>query len=83
LPGAPTDLGSRVEVSHPDLDAFRPGTSVIHPEFGLGRIVAIDGEGSLRKGRVAFAIGPARTFVLAKSPLRPVTKPKAGGPAAR
>jgi DNA helicase-2/ATP-dependent DNA helicase PcrA len=83
LPGAPADLGSRVAGSHPDLEAFCPGTSVIHPEFGLGRIIAIDGEGSLRKGRVAFAIGPARTFVLAKSPLRPVTKPKASGPAAR
>ena len=52
---------------------------VIHPEFGLGQIVAIEGEGSGRKGRVAFAVGPARTFVLAKSPLRPMVMPTPAG----
>ena len=57
-----------------DLDAFRPGVTVIHPEYGLGRIVAIDGAGPNRKGRVAFTVGGERTFVLAKSPLRPVGK---------
>ena len=58
----------------PNPDAFRPGISVVHPEFGLGRLVTVEGEGAGRKGRVAFAVGPARTFVLAKSPLRPVAK---------
>jgi DNA helicase-2/ATP-dependent DNA helicase PcrA len=55
-----------------DLDALRQGVSVLHPEYGLGRIVAVEGAGPNRKGRVAFAVGPERTFVLAKSPLRPV-----------
>ena len=55
-----------------DLNAFRPGVSVLHPQYGLGRIVAIDGAGPNRKGRVAFAVGGERTFVLAKAPLRPV-----------
>jgi len=66
----------------PDPDAFQPGASVVHPEYGLGRLVAIEGEGSGRKGRVAFAVGPARTFVLAKSPLRLVAKlaPDGGSP---
>ncbi len=59
---------------HVNLDLFRPGVRVIHPEYGLGRIEAIEGEGSGRKGRVAFAVGPVRTFVLAKSPLRPMTR---------
>ncbi len=58
-----------------NFDDFQLGVTVVHPEFGLGRIMAIDGEGSGRKGRVAFAVGPARTFILAKSPLRPVIKP--------
>jgi DNA helicase-2/ATP-dependent DNA helicase PcrA len=75
LPGSPSGLAGRWPAAQPDVDVFRPGVSVVHPEFGLGKIVAIDGEGSLRKGRVAFAVGPARTFVLAKSPLRPVAKP--------
>jgi DNA helicase-2/ATP-dependent DNA helicase PcrA len=55
-----------------DLEALRPGVSVLHPDYGLGKIVAVDGAGPNRKGRVAFAVGPERTFVLAKSPLRPV-----------
>jgi DNA helicase-2/ATP-dependent DNA helicase PcrA len=54
------------------LDAFQPGVRVMHPEYGLGRIVAIEGAGPNRKGRVAFALGGERTFVLAQSPLRPV-----------
>ncbi len=56
------------------LDVFRPGVSVMHPEYGIGRIVAIDGAGPNRKGRVAFTLGGERTFVLAKCPLRPVSK---------
>jgi DNA helicase-2/ATP-dependent DNA helicase PcrA len=56
------------------LESFRPGMSVLHPQYGLGRIVAIDGAGPNRKGRVAFTIGGEKTFVLAKSPLRPVGK---------
>ena len=61
-----------------DLDALKPGVSVLHPEYGLGRIVSVDGAGPNRKGRVAFAVGPERTFVLAKSPLRPVGQDRAG-----
>ena len=60
-------------------DDFRVGVTVVHPEFGLGRIVALDGEGSGRKGRVAFAVGPERTFVLAQSPLRAVGRSAQGG----
>ena len=56
-----------------DLDAFRPGVSVLHPQYGIGQVIAIDGAGPNRKGRVAFAVGGERTFVLAKSPLRPVS----------
>jgi DNA helicase-2/ATP-dependent DNA helicase PcrA len=68
----PADLaGAVAEVAgRPDLAAFRPGASVVHPQYGLGRIVAIDGAGPNRKGRIAFAVGGERTFVLAKSPLR-------------
>jgi DNA helicase-2/ATP-dependent DNA helicase PcrA len=55
-----------------DLSSFQPGVCVLHPEYGLGRIVAIEGAGPKRKGRVAFAVGSERTFVLAQSPLRTV-----------
>ncbi len=55
-----------------DLARFRPGVTVRHPEYGLGRLVSIEGAGPNRKGRVAFVGGNEKTFVLAKSPLRPV-----------
>ena len=58
-----------------DLATFHPGGLVIHPQYGLGKLLAIDGLGPNRKGRVAFAVGGERTFVLAKSPLRPVKGP--------
>ncbi len=54
------------------LASFQPGVSVMHPQYGIGRIVAIDGAGPNRKGRVAFTLGGERTFILAKSPLKPV-----------
>jgi DNA helicase-2/ATP-dependent DNA helicase PcrA len=65
------------------IDDFQPGVSVLHPEYGLGRIVAVDGAGPNRKGRVAFAAGPPRTFVLARSPLRPLVKAAQDGQSPR
>jgi len=65
-----------------DLDRFQPGITVLHPDYGLGRIVSIEGAGAQRKGRVAFAVGPERIFVLSKSPLRPLPKPAQNGPSA-
>jgi len=56
-----------------NLNVFQPGVPVMHPQYGLGRIISIDGAGPERKGRVAFTLGGERTFVLSKSPLRPVT----------
>jgi DNA helicase-2/ATP-dependent DNA helicase PcrA len=61
----------------PDLDAFRPGILVVHPQYGIGRITAIEGAGPNRKGRVAFTLAGEKSFLLARSPLRPL----AGGPA--
>ncbi|HZW30397.1 MAG TPA: UvrD-helicase domain-containing protein [Isosphaeraceae bacterium] len=62
-----------------DLAGFQPGVAVLHPDYGLGRIVTVEGAGPHRKGRVRFAVGPERTFVLARSPLRPVTRSTPGG----
>ena len=74
----PSDMGQHpdgaAQASGPpaDLNVFLPGLSVVHPSYGIGRIVAIDGAGPDRKGRVAFTVGGERTFVLAKSPLKPL-----------
>ncbi len=54
------------------LSAFVAGMMVSHPDYGLGRLIAVDGAGPNRKGRVAFAVGGERTFILARSPLKPV-----------
>jgi DNA helicase-2/ATP-dependent DNA helicase PcrA len=53
-----------------DLDTLRPGVAVRHPQYGIGKVMAIDGAGPNRKGRIAFAVGGERTFVLSKTPLR-------------
>ena len=63
LPALPSDEA---------LGAFLPGTSVMHPQYGIGRIISVDGAGPNRKGKVAFTLGGERTFILAKSPLKPV-----------
>jgi DNA helicase-2/ATP-dependent DNA helicase PcrA len=75
LAGAQGQMDAAKSADPVDLDAFQAGVSVLHPVYGLGRIVAVDGAGSNRKGRVAFTVGPERTFILAKSPLRPVARP--------
>ncbi len=79
LADAAGGIGSGPMAGQVNPDQFKPGVRVIHPEYGLGQIVAIEGEGSGRKGRVAFAVGPARIFILAKSPLRPMAVPTQGG----
>ncbi|HEV3167494.1 MAG TPA: 3'-5' exonuclease, partial [Isosphaeraceae bacterium] len=56
------------------LNAIRPGVAVTHPQYGLGRVIAIEGAGPSRKGRIAFVLGGERTFVLAKAPLRLVSR---------
>jgi DNA helicase-2/ATP-dependent DNA helicase PcrA len=72
LPGGRLGENAGHSAGPMNLDLFRVGGSVLHPDYGLGQIVAIEGAGPQRKARVSFAGGSARTFVLAKSPLRPV-----------
>ena len=45
---------------------------VKHPEYGLGKIIALSGMNENRRATVAFASQAGqKTFVLYKSPLRP------------
>jgi len=58
-----------------DPDAFRQDMLVRHPNYGLGRIVALSGAGAARKATVDFPHPTGRKrLVLAKSPLQPVKK---------
>ena len=52
-------------------DVFAQGMAVIHPEHGLGKVVALSGAGKNRRATVRFATAGEKRFVLAHSPLRP------------
>ena len=46
---------------------------VRHPEYGLGKVVALSGSGARRSATVAFASSAGqKKFMLAQSDLRPV-----------
>jgi DNA helicase-2/ATP-dependent DNA helicase PcrA len=64
--------GQAIGVNPVSPEAFHQGMVVSHPEFGLGKIVAIGGSGPKRSATVQFAgvIG-MRKFVLKFSLLRP------------
>jgi DNA helicase-2/ATP-dependent DNA helicase PcrA len=55
-----------------DPSVFRVGMAVVHPEHGLGKVVALSGVGKKRTATVNFAVGAVqRKFVVIHSPLRP------------
>jgi DNA helicase-2/ATP-dependent DNA helicase PcrA len=53
-------------------EVFHQGMVVLHPEYGLGKIVALSGNGLRRTATVSFASSGEKKFVLAQSPLRPM-----------
>jgi DNA helicase-2/ATP-dependent DNA helicase PcrA len=68
------ELAQAVESELPRVspDVFHQGMVVRHPEYGLGKIVALSGSGERRRASVAFAsTAGEKNFVLAKSALRP------------
>jgi DNA helicase-2/ATP-dependent DNA helicase PcrA len=53
-------------------EVFHQGMIVRHPNYGLGKIVALSGNGVKRKATVVFAAGAGeKRFLLVHSPLRP------------
>jgi DNA helicase-2/ATP-dependent DNA helicase PcrA len=70
---APSQTGTGLS---PEL--FHQGMVVLHPEYGLGKIVALSGSGLRRTATVSFASAGEKKFVLAQSALRPM---KGGDPA--
>jgi len=56
-------------------DQFRQAMVVIHPEYGVGRIVSLGGQGAKRTATVQFSEEMGiRSFRLAFSPLRPLKR---------
>ncbi|MHC2070287.1 ATP-dependent helicase [Bremerella sp. T1] len=57
-----------------DPDQFHQSMAVLHPTYGLGKIIAMSGEGAKRTATVQFVTGEQKKFVLAFSELRPASK---------
>jgi DNA helicase-2/ATP-dependent DNA helicase PcrA len=53
-------------------DVFHQGMVVRHPEYGVGKILALSGAGVKRLATVSFPTHGQKKFMLAVSPLRPV-----------
>ena len=53
-------------------DVFQQGMTVIHPEYGPGKIVALSGAGKNRRATIQFATVGQKKIILAHSLLRPV-----------
>ncbi len=56
----------------PDPNAFVQGLRVRHPDYGLGKVVALSGAGSNRTATVNFVTAGDKKFVVARSVLRPL-----------
>ena len=52
-------------------DAFRQGQTVLHPEYGPGKIVALSGLGKNRRATIQFATVGEKKIILAHSAVRP------------
>lgn len=52
-------------------DLFKQGMTVIHPEYGPGKIVALSGEGKNRRATIQFATVGQKKIILAHSTVRP------------
>jgi DNA helicase-2/ATP-dependent DNA helicase PcrA len=72
--GTAADLAGDAAPALPPLspDVFHQGMVVRHPDYGLGKIVALSGAGVRRMATVAFASQAGqKKFMLQQSPLRP------------
>jgi len=71
------EMTAEGEPRPPDPDQFCQGMLVLHPQNGLGHIVALGGAGQGRTATVEFKQPPCRVkFLLAHSPLRPMRAPR-------
>ncbi|MGD9636698.1 MAG: 3'-5' exonuclease, partial [Pirellulales bacterium] len=52
-------------------DVFQQGMTVMHPEYGPGKVIALSGSGKNRRATVQFATVGEKKIILAHSPLRP------------
>lgn len=70
--GAPRSESPRPDGPTISPDLFHQGMAVRHPEYGIGKILALSGAGPRRMATVSFPTAGQRKFMLSVSPLRPV-----------
>jgi DNA helicase-2/ATP-dependent DNA helicase PcrA len=59
-----------------DPESLCPGMLITHPEYGLGKIIGLSGEGRRRSARVQFfSVTREMSFVLVHCQLQPVKSP--------
>ncbi len=64
---------AKVHTAQASPEAFVLGMVVRHPEYGLGKVLALSGSGQRRTATVAFASGAGeKKFMLANSQLSPI-----------
>ncbi|MEW4451853.1 UvrD-helicase domain-containing protein [Bremerella sp. JC817] len=86
VPSVPDSLPSKMLMTAADMvkgpgsarpklnpDKFHQSMAVLHPTYGLGKIVSMSGEGAKRTATVQFVTGEQKKFVLAFSELRPAS----------
>jgi DNA helicase-2/ATP-dependent DNA helicase PcrA len=66
LNAEPTPAHSRVSP-----DVFKQGMTVMHPEYGPGKVVALSGSGKNRRATIQFATVGEKKIILAHSAVRP------------
>ena len=72
LPTADDVVQDEPEVAKVDPNLFRLGMTVVHPEYGPGKIESLSGRGAKRVGTVNFPTAGQKKFVLAFSGIMPV-----------
>ena len=64
--------GSDATNSSVDPNQFQLGMTVMHPEYGPGKVAALSGSGNKRTGTINFATAGSKKFVLVYSGLIPI-----------
>jgi DNA helicase-2/ATP-dependent DNA helicase PcrA len=67
----PDSLAPAETIPRVSPDVFQQGMTVLHPEYGPGKIVALSGSGKNRRGMIQFATVGQKKIILAHSSLRP------------
>jgi DNA helicase II / ATP-dependent DNA helicase PcrA len=63
------DLKATVTLAGTPVDDFDDGVRVLHPAYGQGTVLSVDGFGPKRIAKIEFDAGESRSFQLSKSPV--------------